>query len=115
MPHHYGHFEKRIVTQSSSTGTQFMQAVGTAMGRERVNAGEVVYVSSGEGTTSQGDFYEAIKKRTAVIDDAIAIRSMVYLSLTYDHRLIDGLYGSSFLESVVEFLESAEERYSNTL
>ncbi len=60
MPQHYGHAKKHIVTQSSSTGTQFLQAVGTAMGLKKNGANQVVYVSSGEGTCSQGDFYEAI-------------------------------------------------------
>lgn len=60
MPQHYGYEEKRIVSQSSPTGTQFLQAVGTAMGAKFRKTDEVVYVSSGEGTTSQGDFHEAL-------------------------------------------------------
>lgn len=48
----------------------------------------------------------AIKKRPVVINDAIAIRSMMYLSLTYDHRLIDGLYGGRFMQRIVEMLEN---------
>jgi len=38
----------------------------------------------------------AIKKRPVVIDDAIAIRSMVYISMSYDHRIIDGALGGMF-------------------
>lgn len=57
---HWGHKELRIVSQSSPTGTQFLQAVGTAMGCKREGKGEIVYVSAGEGTTSQGDFHEAL-------------------------------------------------------
>ncbi|HPM60567.1 MAG TPA: dehydrogenase E1 component subunit alpha/beta [bacterium] len=64
MPQHYGHKAHRIVSQSSPTGTQFLQAVGVAMGAHKSGAREVVYVSSGEGTTSQGDFYEAINWAT---------------------------------------------------
>lgn len=60
MPNHYGHRALRIVSQSSPTGTQFLQAVGTAMAARKEGADEVVYVSSGEGTTSQGDFHEAL-------------------------------------------------------
>jgi len=60
MPNHYGHRPLRIVTQSSPTGTQFLQATGCAMGAKKENTGEVVYVSSGEGTTAQGDFHEAL-------------------------------------------------------
>ena len=47
----------------------------------------------------------AIKKRPVVINDAIAIRSMVYISMSYDHRIIDGMLGSKFLQRVTEYLE----------
>lgn len=60
MPMHYGHTELRIVNQSSPTGTQFLQAVGCALGAVREKADEVVYVSAGEGTCAQGDFHEAL-------------------------------------------------------
>ncbi len=48
----------------------------------------------------------AITKRPVVINDAIAIRDIVYLSLSYDHRIIDGAYGGQFLERVVYYLEN---------
>jgi 2-oxoisovalerate dehydrogenase E1 component len=64
MPQHFGHQKLRIVTQSSPTGSQYLQAVGTAMGCRKLGTNEVVYVSSGEGATSQGDFYEAINWAT---------------------------------------------------
>lgn len=52
----------------------------------------------------------AIKKRPVVIEvdgtDAIAIRQICHLTLGFDHRLIDGAMGSSFLETVVENLEN---------
>lgn len=60
MPQHYGHRALRIVSQSSPTGTQYLQAVGCAMGARKEKTDEVVYVSSGEGTTSQGDYHEAL-------------------------------------------------------
>jgi len=47
----------------------------------------------------------AIKKRPVVINDAIGIRPMMYLALTYDHRLIDGAMGGMFLERIVRYLE----------
>ena len=70
MPSHWGHRKLNIVSQSSPTGTQFLQAVGAAealvkyqeLGRERqdlarrVSGDEVVYVSAGDGTTSEGEF-----------------------------------------------------------
>ncbi|MFZ4621944.1 MAG: 2-oxoglutarate dehydrogenase, E2 component, dihydrolipoamide succinyltransferase [Bacteroidota bacterium] len=48
----------------------------------------------------------AIKKRPVVIDDAIAIRSMVYISMSYDHRIIDGALGGMFMQKVVYYLEN---------
>jgi 2-oxoglutarate dehydrogenase E2 component (dihydrolipoamide succinyltransferase) len=49
----------------------------------------------------------AIKKRPIVLDgDAIAVRPMVYISLTYDHRLIDGAMAGKFLQKVVHYLET---------
>ncbi len=47
----------------------------------------------------------AITKRAVVINDAIAIRSMAYLSLTFDHRLIDGAMADRFLSSLKARLE----------
>ncbi len=47
----------------------------------------------------------AIQKRAVVINDAIAIRPMVYVSLTFDHRILDGSSADGFLQKVVETLE----------
>lgn len=81
MPSHWGHQGLNIVSQSSPTGTQFLQAVGAAeaslyyarypkaleqakqapLGHAvRHQADEVVYVSGGDGTTSEGEFFEAL-------------------------------------------------------
>ncbi len=60
MPSHYGNKNLRIVGQSSPTGTQYLQAVGTAMGSVKEKNDEVTYVSSGEGATSEGEFWEAV-------------------------------------------------------
>ncbi|MGE5138832.1 MAG: dihydrolipoamide acetyltransferase family protein [Rudaea sp.] len=51
----------------------------------------------------------AIQKRTVVIDDAIAIRPMVYVALTFDHRLLDGATGDRFMTKFREYLESYPE------
>jgi|WetSurMetagenome_2_1015567.scaffolds.fasta_scaffold60089_3 pyruvate/2-oxoglutarate dehydrogenase complex dihydrolipoamide acyltransferase (E2) component len=48
----------------------------------------------------------AITKRAVVVSDAIAIRSMVYLSLTFDHRILDGNSADAFLSKVVDTLEN---------
>ena len=73
MPSHWGHRRLHIVSQSSPTGTQVLQAVGCAeagmylAGRARPpgsacasSGDEVVYVSLGEGATSEGEFWEAL-------------------------------------------------------
>jgi pyruvate/2-oxoglutarate dehydrogenase complex dihydrolipoamide acyltransferase (E2) component len=51
----------------------------------------------------------AIKKRPVVIDDAIAIRSMVYVTLSYDHRVVDGAVSHQFLAKVKGILENWSE------
>jgi 2-oxoglutarate dehydrogenase dihydrolipoamide succinyltransferase (E2 component) len=47
----------------------------------------------------------AIQKRVVVVGDAIAIRPMVYVSLTFDHRILDGAVADYFLAKVVESLQ----------
>ena len=60
MPMHYGHKDLKIISQSSPTGSQFLQALGTSFAAKNDGKNSIVYVSSGEGTTSQGDFHEAL-------------------------------------------------------
>jgi pyruvate/2-oxoglutarate dehydrogenase complex dihydrolipoamide acyltransferase (E2) component len=50
--------------------------------------------------------FDAIVKRPVVIDDAIAIRSMVNISMSWDHRVIDGELATRFLARVKENLET---------
>jgi 2-oxoglutarate dehydrogenase E2 component (dihydrolipoamide succinyltransferase) len=51
----------------------------------------------------------AIEKRPVVRDDAIAIRTMAYLSLSYDHRVIDGAVAEKFLGRIKQILENWSE------
>jgi len=52
----------------------------------------------------------AIHKRPVVVNDAIAVRSMIYLSLTFDHRIIDGAVADQFMAEVRKRLETWDER-----
>ena len=60
MPDHFSQKDLRIPCQSSVVGSQYLHAVGVAKGIQLRNAQEVVYVSGGDGSTSQGDFHEAV-------------------------------------------------------
>ena len=72
---------------------------GSLMGTPIINQPQVAILAVG-----------AIKKRAAVIEtaegDTIAIRHMMYLSLSYDHRIIDGSMGASFLSDVAKEMEN---------
>jgi 2-oxoisovalerate dehydrogenase E1 component len=60
MPSHWGSREHNIVSSSSPTGTQFLQAVGCAEASVRRKLDEVTLVTGGEGATSEGEFWEAL-------------------------------------------------------
>jgi pyruvate dehydrogenase E2 component (dihydrolipoamide acetyltransferase) len=68
---------------------------GTLMGAPIINQPQVAILGVG-----------VIKKRPVVIDDAIAIRPIMYLSISYDHRLVDGADAAKFLAYVVKDLET---------
>jgi 2-oxoglutarate dehydrogenase E2 component (dihydrolipoamide succinyltransferase) len=82
-------------------GTFTLTNVGTfgnVMGTPIINQPQVAILATG-----------AIKKKPAVIEteygDVIAIRQMMFLSLSYDHRVVDGSLGGSFLRRVADYLE----------
>jgi len=60
LPTHYGAKHLNIVSQSSSTGMQYLQAVGVAHSIKFKGDKGVVYVSGGEGSASEGEFFEAV-------------------------------------------------------
>ena len=49
---------------------------------------------------------DAVEKRPVVIDDAIAIRQMMYMSLSFDHRIVDGMIAAQFLGAIKRRLET---------
>ena len=76
---------------------------GSLMGTPIINQPQVAILAVG-----------AIKKRPVVIEtpsgDSIAIRHMMYLSMSYDHRVIDGSLGSTFLTAVARQLENFDPK-----
>jgi len=82
-------------------GTFTLTNVGTfgnVMGTPIINQPQVAILATG-----------AIRKKPAVVEteygDLIAVRQMVFLSLSYDHRVVDGFLGGSFLRKVADYLE----------
>jgi 2-oxoisovalerate dehydrogenase E1 component len=60
MPEQWSSRELKLVSQTACTGTQYLPAVGMAKACRENGSDEVVYVSSGEGATSEGEFFEAL-------------------------------------------------------
>jgi 2-oxoisovalerate dehydrogenase E1 component len=60
MPEQFSSRELNLVAQTACTGTQFLPAVGMVRALRRDGSDAVVYVSSGEGVTSEGEFFEAL-------------------------------------------------------
>jgi 2-oxoglutarate dehydrogenase E2 component (dihydrolipoamide succinyltransferase) len=92
----------KLKPDDTASGTFTLTNVGTfgsIMGTPIINQPQVAILAVG-----------AIKKRPVVIEteqgDSIAIRHMMYLSLSYDHRIIDGALGSTFLNAVGKELEN---------
>jgi len=98
----------KLKPDDTTGGTFTLTNVGTfgsIMGTPIINQPQVAIMAVG-----------AIKKRPMVIEtpqgDSIAIRHMMYISLSYDHRIIDGALGSTFLNAVSKELENFDSSRS---
>ena len=127
MPMHYASIPLRVPPQSSPTGSQFLQAVGCALGAKMKGLDEVVYVSAGEGTCSQGDFHEALnwasrEKLPVVfviennnyaisvhISEQLAGKSIAKIMANYDNLATQEVDGSDLFASI-EAMRAAHER-----
>ena len=98
----------KLRPDDTAGGTFTLTNVGTfgsIMGTPIINQPQVAIMAVG-----------AIKKRPVVIEteqgDSISIRHMMYISLSYDHRIIDGSLGSTFLNAVAKELEAFDSKRS---
>ena len=98
----------KLKPDDTAGGTFTLTNVGTfgsLMGTPIINQPQVAIMAVG-----------AIKKRPVVIEteqgDSIAIRHMMFISLSYDHRIIDGALGSTFLNAVAKELENFDSKRS---
>jgi 2-oxoglutarate dehydrogenase E2 component (dihydrolipoamide succinyltransferase) len=88
---------KKLIPDDIQGGTFTISNFGvfnTMIGTPIINQPQVAILGTG-----------AIAKRPVVINDAIAIRSIAYFTLSFDHRIIDGAMGGMFLEQIVQNLE----------
>lgn len=92
----------KLMPDDTQGGTFTITNVGTfgnIMGTPIINQPQAAILATG-----------VIKKKPVVIEspqgDMIAIRHMMYLSLSYDHRVVDGALGGSFLKKIADYLES---------
>ncbi|MAX09660.1 MAG: tungsten formylmethanofuran dehydrogenase [Candidatus Marinimicrobia bacterium] len=126
MPQHFSHPDLNIVSQSSPTGTQYLQAVGASFVLKKRKNGSVSYVTSGEGTTSQGDFHEALnwasrEKAPIVfhiennnyaisvpIEDQVSGSSVFNVASGYESLSRYEIDGCDFFESYLAFSKAFE-------
>jgi 2-oxoglutarate dehydrogenase E2 component (dihydrolipoamide succinyltransferase) len=103
------------------------KAIGELAGRARDNKLGLKELEGGTFTISNGGIYgsllstpilnppqsgilglHAIQKRAVVVNDAVVVRPMMYVALSYDHRLVDGREAVQFLVRVKECVEDPE-------
>ena len=100
--------QNQLKPEEIQGGTFTLTNVGTfgnVMGTPIINQPQVAIMATG-----------AIRKKPAVLEteygDVIAIRHMMFLSLSYDHRIVDGMLGGSFLRRVADYLEQFDPQRS---
>lgn len=100
--------ENKLKPEEIQDGTFTLTNVGTfgnVMGTPIINQPQVAILATG-----------AIRKKPAVVEteygDLIAVRHMMYLSLSYDHRVVDGALGGSFLRRIGDYLEQFDPKRS---
>ncbi len=96
----------KLKPEDIQDGTFTLTNVGTfgnVMGTPIINQPQVAIMATG-----------AIRKKPAVVEteygDLIAVRQLMFLSLSYDHRIVDGFLGGSFLRKVGDYLESFDDK-----
>ena len=91
--------------QGGTFTTTNVGTFGSIMGTPIINQPQVAILAIG-----------AIKKKPAVVEtpygDLIAVRHLMFLSLSYDHRVVDGALGSSFLRRIADYIESFDGNQS---
>ncbi len=97
--------ENKLKPEEIQNGTFTVTNVGTfgnVMGTPIINQPQVAILAAG-----------AIRKKPAVMEtefgDVIAVRQQMFLSLSYDHRVVDGFLGGSFLRRVADYLEQFDQ------
>jgi 2-oxoglutarate dehydrogenase E2 component (dihydrolipoamide succinyltransferase) len=96
----------KLKPEEIQDGTFTLTNVGTfgnVMGTPIINQPQVAIMAAG-----------AIRKKPAVVEteygDLIAVRQMMFLSMSYDHRVVDGFLGGSFLRRVADYLEAFDAK-----
>jgi len=100
--------ENKLKPEEIKDGTFTITNVGTfgnVMGTPIINQPQVAILAIG-----------AIRKKPAVLEteygDVIAVRQMMFLSLSYDHRVVDGALGGSFLKRISDYMEAFDPKTS---
>lgn len=98
--------ENKLKPEEIQGGTFTLTNVGTfgnVMGTPIINQPQVAIMATG-----------AIRKKPAVLEteygDVIAVRQMMFLSMSYDHRVVDGSLGGSFIRRVADYLEQFDPK-----